>query len=364
MPAHTIGLDITPTALVAVSLRKKGKLRSVEHVALRSIEHGIVSDGEVHDVDRLAAAIADMWAVEQLKAKAVTLGIANQRTLTRIVELPKLKKGQVRDAIGFEVDDILPIPLEESVWDYHTVGEFPHPDSGAAFQRHIVVMTYRESVERYREAIEKAGLKLANIDLAAFALMRAGLPGVKAALQVEPGADATQPLLVGMCHIGPTSTNVVISRDGICEMNRLVGFGVQTFSQGLVEQFGWGRQDADRVVYEAGILPLGGIESPGDPYTDSRMVMQHVADRFAQEIGASLDYYHHHSQHGERIGHVVLSGDGALLRGIEERFAATLELPVSIADTSTVVDAQSLQSIGANHAHLVVAIGLGLQEAA
>jgi type IV pilus assembly protein PilM len=366
MSTQAIGLDITPTALIAVVLKKKGKLHVVDRVATRALSPGVVVDGEVSDVEALSAALRTMWDEEGLKSGTpVNLGIANQRSISRIVELPKIKKNdQLRDAIGFEVDEILPIPREEAVWDFHTIEEFDHPELGTRYQRHIVVMTYRESVERYRDAVDGAGLKLGNIDLAAFALMRAGLPSVRAYVHAELGGEPEQPLLVALCDVGPSTTNVVVSRGSVCEMNRVVAHGTRTFSHALVEHFGWTPEDADRVVREAGIMPLGGMETPGDPYADSRAVLQNVADHFAHELKSSLDYYHHNSSHSERIGRIVLSGEGALLRGIEERFAAVLELPVSIVDASSVVDATSLQNIGPSHAHMAVAIGLGLEDAA
>jgi type IV pilus assembly protein PilM len=223
-------------------------------------------------------------------------------------------------------------------------------------------MVYRESVERYRDAVEKAGLAVHNIDLAAFALMRAGLNGNRAFSDLH--GDGMGDDVVVLCDIGPTATNVVVSRNGVCELNRLVSFGTHIFSQTMVDQFGWEFDDADRVKTEAGILPLGGIESPGDPYSESRRIMQYVADQFAQEIRTSFDYYHHSTAGAARINRVVLSGEGALLRGIEERFATELGIPVSILDASSRLDTTSVQEIGANHAHLAVALGLGMDEAA
>lgn len=360
---HAIGLDITPTTLSAVALKRRGKVYSIAKTAIGRLEHGIVVDGEVMDAQRLGAAIAELWHANGLGEKKVNLAVANQRCITRIVELPKIKKKSVlRDALGFQVQDNLPIPIEDAVWDYHTIGEFDAPEGdGNKVQRHIIVMVYRESVERYRDAIEQAGLVLNNIDLAAFAVMRAGLAGgaAFAELQAEGGDDA-----VAMCDIGPTSTNVIIARNGVCEFNRIVSFGTHIFSQTMVDQFGWSFDDADRVKSEAGVLPLGGVESPGDPYTESRRIMQYVADQFAQEIRTSFDYYHHTSSSASRISRIVLSGEGALLRGLEERFASELAMRVSILDASPRLDTASAQQLGPSHAHLAVALGLGMEEAA
>ena len=364
MASPPVGLDITPTALVAVMLKRKGKHYAIASRAESPLAPGIVVDGEVHDPDALGAAIKAFWAEHGIKDKTVAIGVANQRCITRMVEKVRIpNKKQLRESISFDVAEHLPIPLEEAVWDYHTVAKWKSEETGSQMERHIVVMVYRESVERYRDAVASAGLKVARIDLAAFALMRAGLPSVKLALAAEQ-PDQEEPPIVALLDVGPTSTNVVISRDDICELNRIVGFGRQHFTQTLVEQFGWESDDAARVSGEAGITPLGGMETPGDPYADARRIMQFVADQFAQEIRTSFDYYTHSTGGANRVGRVVIAGEGALLRGIEHRFAHELGVPVSILDASPRLDPSSVEELGAQHARFGTALGLAMEEAA
>ncbi|MCW2925759.1 MAG: type pilus assembly protein PilM [Thermoleophilia bacterium] len=363
MASPPIGLDITPTALVAVSLKRKGKAYVIAARAESPLAPGIVVDGEVHDADALGSAIKAFWAEHGLKDKNVAIGVANQRCITRVVEKVRIKGGkkQLREALSFDVAEHLPIPLEEAVWDFHTVARWKSDDSGVEMERHVVVMVYRESVERYRDALVSAGLKPVRIDLSAFALMRAGLPAIKLALQAE---DITEETVVALLDVGPSNTNVVITRGDICELNRIVGFGRQHFTQTLVEQFGWELEDASRVSVEAGVTPLGGIETPGDPYADARRIMQFVSDQFAQEIRTSFDYYTHSSGGVHRVGRVVIAGEGALLRGIEHRFAAELGIPVSILDASPRLDPLSVEELGIQHARYGTALGLAMEEAA
>ncbi|MCB0879127.1 MAG: type IV pilus assembly protein PilM [Thermoleophilia bacterium] len=363
MASPPVGLDITATSLVAVSLKRKGKAYGIVTRAESPLAPGIVVDGEVSDADALGAAIKAFWAEHGIKDKTVSVGVANQRCITRVIEKVRIKGGrkQLREALSFDVAEHLPIPLEEAVWDFHTVAKWKHEDTGADMERHIVVMVYRESVERYRDAIATAGLKLARIDLAAFALMRAGLPSIKLAFQSE---DLEEQPVVAILDVGSTSTNVVISRDDICELNRIVGFGRQHFTQTLVEQFGWETADAERVTGEAGITPLGGMETPGDPYADARRIMQFVADQFAQEIRTSFDYYTHSSGGANRVGRVVIAGEGALLRGIEHRFAQELGVPVSVLDASPRLDPSAVEELGTNHPRYGTALGLAMEEAA
>src|SRR4051812_29624460 len=121
MASPPVGLDITSNALVAVSLRRKGKGYGVVARAQAPLESGIVVEGEVHDVDALAVALQAFWESNGIKEKTVAVGIANQRCITRVIEMTRIKnRKQLKEALSFEVADNLPIPLEEAMWDFHT----------------------------------------------------------------------------------------------------------------------------------------------------------------------------------------------------------------------------------------------------
>lgn len=368
MPAPPVGLDISSGQLTAVVLRKRGKGYSLVRHATAPLAPGIVVDGEVADVEALSAAIRGLWEREGIRQKVVAVGVANQRSIVRTVELPRIKSRSARrEAISFEVADNLPIPIEDSVFAYHTIADFKDPETGLDRQRHVIVMSYRESTQRFWEAIVGAGLKVSHIDLAAFALMRSGLRSVlEGPTAMQPSEDdGGQPeQVVAICDIGRASTNLVISRGGVCELNRIVGVGTKLFAETLSEQFGWSAEDAERVTHDAGVMPLGGAESPGDPYTDSRRVMQYAADQIAGELRTSFDYYTHSTGGVHRVTRIVIAGIGALYRGIEDRFASELGVPVSILDASPLLDEPSVRELGINHAHLGTALGLAMEDAA
>jgi Tfp pilus assembly PilM family ATPase len=167
---------------------------------------------------------------------------------------------------------------------------------------------------------------------------------------------------VAFCDIGETSTNIAVANRGVCEFTRLTQGGVSQFIDTLAEQFGWTTDDARRVTFEAGVLPPGGVESPDDPYADSRRIQQYVADQFASELRQTLDYVSHSTNVG--VSAVVISGQGALLAGLDQRLADSLGLPVTILDASPMLDPGSVELLGPMHAHLAVALGLGMEAAA
>jgi Tfp pilus assembly PilM family ATPase len=70
------------------------------------------------------------------------------------------------------------------VLDWQVLSEHVDPESGQAVRRVLLVVAYRELVDRYVLACKQAGIKLAGIDLEAFAMLRA--------LSAPPAADAPE----------------------------------------------------------------------------------------------------------------------------------------------------------------------------
>ena len=66
---------------------------------------------------------------------------------------------------------MLPIPLEEAVLDYQVVGE-SDDEEGKKTYRVLLVVAYRDLVQRYVGRARSPALKLVGIDLEAFALLR------------------------------------------------------------------------------------------------------------------------------------------------------------------------------------------------
>ena len=113
-----VGLDIDATGIVAASVAVNGRLR-VEHAAVAPLEPGIMRDGEVADVDGLADALRELYRDNKGLDKRVRVGLANQKIVVRVIDLPYLEDAkEIAAAVRFHAQDQLPMPLEHAVLDY------------------------------------------------------------------------------------------------------------------------------------------------------------------------------------------------------------------------------------------------------
>lgn len=194
-PRSIVGLDIEPGYVAAAEVAGPGG--AVERAATAPLAPGLIRDGEVVDVDALAEALRAFFKEHGL-GKRVRLGVANQRIVVRTLDLPRIEDRKELDAaVRFQAQEQVPMPLEQAVLDYHSLGVV-QTDQGDR-TRVVLVAARRDMIERLLAAARQAGLRPEGIDLAAFAMVRAlsgggaAAPGqgnaLPAAVPANPAAD-------------------------------------------------------------------------------------------------------------------------------------------------------------------------------
>jgi type IV pilus assembly protein PilM len=224
-----VGLDIDATGIVAASVVVNGRVR-VERVAFAPLEPGIIRDGEVADVDGLAEALKKLYRENKGLDKRVRVGLANQKIVVRVVDLPYLEDAkELAAAVRFQAEDQVPMPLAQAVLDFHSLGIFDTP--AGPRQRVIVVAAQREMVERLLRAVRAAGLRPEGIDLSAFALIRSLYRPVGTAAPAD-GSERVLYLNVGGL------TNMAIAEGRVCRFTRVVGGGLEAMAAEIAERRG------------------------------------------------------------------------------------------------------------------------------
>jgi type IV pilus assembly protein PilM len=216
-----VGLDIDATGVVAASVAINGRVR-LERVAIAPLEAGVIRDGEVVDVEGLATVLRTLYRENKGLDKRVRVGLANQKIVVRVVELPYLEDpSDLEVALRLHAQDQLPMPVHHTLID-HKALDVVTGDAGKR-QRVLLVAARREMVERMLSALRGAGLKPAGIDLSAFAMVRALYRG---------GAGDEQVLYMAVGGL----TNLAVARGPSCLFARASGGGTETLAVELAER--------------------------------------------------------------------------------------------------------------------------------
>jgi type IV pilus assembly protein PilM len=211
-----VGLDIQPGLVAAVKARVNGSVLA-ERAAARPLDADTVREGEVVDVEALTESLRELFSDGSL-GKRVRVGIANQRTVMRTLELPPVTdRKELAAAVRFQAQDQVPMPLSNAVIDFHPLGIYDTP--AGSRQRVVLVAAQRDMVERLLSAVRNAGLTPEGVDLSAFALIRS----LHDRADDEDGGRVLYLNVDGL-------TNLAIAEGTVCRFTRVVGGGVEAMA--------------------------------------------------------------------------------------------------------------------------------------
>ena len=244
---NTIGLDIGKSSIIGVQVAGRAPTMVLKGYHERPIPEGIVFEGEVLDPESLAGEIKGFMRDSNLKGKVVHLGVGNQKVIVRNIEVPEMAEDELKGAIEFQAQDYIPIPLDEAVLDFQVVGHTTD-EEGTAKQQVLLVAAQKEMIDRYMDASKRAGVKLAGIDVSAFALIRALEPQVSF---VDQGSDPKQAF--GIVNISSSVSTLVVARDGVPKFTRIVNVAFDNFTRALVSRQGIPPADAAQLAERVGV---------------------------------------------------------------------------------------------------------------
>jgi type IV pilus assembly protein PilM len=363
--ADVIGLDIQPGFVAAVKARVNGSIVA-ERAASVPLHADTMRDGEVLDEAALGEALRELFAQAKL-GKRVRVGVANQRTVLRTLELPPVTdRKELAAAVAFQAQDQVPMPLGNAVLDFHPLGIIETP--GGPRQRVVLVAAQRDMVERLLTSVRAAGLTPEGVDLSAFALIRS--------LYRHEAEQTGRVLYLNVDGL----SNLAIAEGTVCRFTRVVGSGLEGIATELAERRGIALVDARARLLEADLtapplaepvavapealehapeehdgapeVPLSPEEAqarelemsyeelsaagavadpeadvPAASDADVWAVLDNGVREISGEVRNSLDF-HRSQDGGGEVSHVVLSGAAQDIPGFAEALQASLGVEV------------------------------------
>ena len=347
-----VGLKIGASQIAAARVVNNGSPELLE--AYREpLEPGVVVSGEIRDTEALASALVRFFDLHKLPKKGVRLGLSNNRIGVRVFEIEGVEdERQLENAIRFRAEEVLPIPLDEAVLDYVVLDDERRED-GTAVRRILLVVAYREVVDRYLEACRSAGLEVVGIDLEAFALLRS-----LAAPQDQPAGDGA---LVAVA-VGFDRTTIAVSTGRYCEFTRVLDWGGWSLNAAIARELDLAPSEVEAIKRQLSLsqqVEIEGLEP--ERSAKAHEAVQRALSAFARELVSSLHFYQ--AQPGALgIGEIVITGGTAHMDGLPEAIGRLIGAPVRLGDPFKRVKVGRKVGHDEQAGSLAVAIGLGIED--
>lgn len=310
------GLDISDLSLKIAYLKRHGKGFKLHAFGEFPIAPGVIERGEVKQQDVLAQTIRE--AVKSfgtnLPGKQVVASLPEEQAFLQLLQLPRMKKEELEHAVRFEAENYVPHAIEKVYLDFQVVRPFHnHLDHTDV----LLAALPRTMVDPYLEALERSGLTVKVLEIESLAISRALVPKETAAmpiLLVDFGATRTSFVVFSGYSLRFTAF-IPVSSSQLTESIAQALKVTEEQAEELKISFGLERQDDEqgKAVFEAMALPLSNL---------------------VEQIKKHLSYYESHTAHQhlgtnqQHIQRIIVSGEGANLRGFTRFFSKELQREV------------------------------------
>lgn len=347
--AHSIvGLEITEEGVRAAEV-STGRTPTLIASGSVPLPPGAAKDSEIFDADAVALALRQLWSRAGIRGRRVVLGLGSRRILVREHTAPAMRPDLLRQALPYQVQDLLPVPLEQAVLDFYPASQEGDQVAG------LLVAAVAETVEQLIAAVAKAKLTVDVVDLAPFGLARA-------IARVSAPSES-----LAAFHLGDHTSYVVVVEGGIPRFVRIIPVDIVTRAVRERELAALAATAEETVPAEAELetvpaeAPLG-RRSRAAARAPRRAGMSEsaVADLVGR-LRSTLAFYAERSG-GAPIRRVLVTGAGAAAPGVTEALAASLPVPVEYLGVAQLVAGKRMPT-GEDALDLVATVGLAMGEA-
>lgn len=307
---HGVGdffaLDVGTNALRLVELSgdmKRGW--TLDKYAYVPIDSKITQDSSDAGKRKMGDTILSAVKQAGIRTKNIALGLPAGKTYTAIIEVANDKGGDVKKTIKYELDQYIPMAIEDAKVDYCVLGISPNDNTKTEV---LVSSTAINYAEEKMESVERLGFNVVAQEPEPIAMARALAPvGVKDARMI--------------IDLGEKSTDLVVVFQGAPRLVRSIPGGLSLLVKTVSSVLSVREDQARQFIIKFG-LAQDKLEGQVFKALDSTL------ENFASELTKSVRFFQT-KYSNVSVGGIVLSG----FAGVIPFIAEYIEVKTNVATT-------------------------------
>jgi type IV pilus assembly protein PilM len=310
--APQFGFDIGTHSVKIVQLRRAGGSTVVQGYGEGYFPRDAVAEGIIADPQQIAKAIAPLLkklTYGRLTSRRVIIGLPATKLFTRTLQLPAMNSADLSQAVHYEVEQYVPVPIADLYVDYEII----NPAHGEGSQMDVVMTAApRAIVDSYIKLFDVLGLEIGAIEANMTAVVRALL---------HSGDAGPHSLIM---DIGSISSDLTIY-DQFIPLTGSVPVGGEQYTTALMDKLGIKIDEATEIKAKFGIGPSGMHAKVMEALDPSLQTVVKEAKRVVK-------FYQNRGKQTQAIDAVVISGGGARMPGIGDYLHTAVGLPLTLAN--------------------------------
>lgn len=308
------GLDISDFSIKMAQLEKKRKsfeLRSFNRV---SVAAGIIKEGEIQKERELIEIIKRCLTKvkgKSLRTPCAVCSLPEQHSFVKIIQLPKMKLKEVREAVKWEAEANIPLSLEEVYLDWQII-----PSSKAFDHLGILINAVpKKLVDKYLQVLRAADIEPVVFEIESVATARS----------LIKNGWTLQPVLI--IDLGFSRTSFIIFAGHSIRFTSSISISNQQMITEIAKRLGVSQKEAQLLKFKIG---LDKEKKKGKVFNALLPTLAKLVDQIKDYITFHKEHIHKINGYQEDISKIILCGGGAYFKGLPQYLSARLKVPVSL----------------------------------
>lgn len=307
--SKVLSIDITNESITIIELSASPKKQSYIHnVIIFETPEDSYEDGMLKEPEKIANAIREQLVARGISNRNAIFVLSSTKIVNREVMIPFVKENKIRGIINTNSQEYFPVNIEDYVVS-HSVLETVIDEENNKQLRVLAVAAPGQMVKSYYDLGALAGLNVVSLDYIGNAMFQL--------IKTQTVQNATTMVI----QLGSESTVLNIVQGENLLLQRTVPYGTNSVVNVVMDEKGVDATTAMTLLQNDRMITVD--------YDDNEVT---GAFRYlVNNIGRVMDFYA--SKNPDKpIEDVYLTGDGALIRGIDGLFKIQLNVNTRIMD--------------------------------
>lgn len=259
----------------------------------------------------LTPALREAASAAGIKPGPLYLALNGQMVFPRFAKFPPVQGDKLEELVRYEVEQEVPFPIDDIVFDHQFLGQTAEGDSAA-----MIVAAKLDQVTKVTDAVAAAGFNPVLVDAGPMAVLNA-------LRRSYPGLEGGTVVL----DIGAKTTSLILVENEKIYLRSIPVAG-NAITKEIAQSFSCTFDEAEVLKRERGYVSLGGVTEDEDEMSDRiSKIVRATLTRLHAEILRSINFYRS-QQGGSAPRRLFLTGGSAVLPQIDEFFRETLKIDV------------------------------------
>lgn len=306
------GLDVSDQSVKFAVLAKEASDLKLDAYGEANIPTGLIEDGKIKNPGELTKLLVDFR--HKFKLKNIFAALPEDQAYTFRLNLPLMKKSEVRGSIELQLEEYVPFPANQSLFDYTSLPFSGSKEEGISVGVSALPLT---TAHDYLSVLEAAGFFVRGFELEAQAIARA---------LIKIGDNSTCMIV----DIGKIHTSFSVISHQVVVYSSLINVGGADLTRAIQRSLNVSLETAERYKIERGLS-----RSVRNQEVFAALIP--VVSALKDEVQSRYQYWQDHlsgqGENKEFIDRVILCGGQSTLPGLEEYLSIYLGAKVTVGNS-------------------------------